>query len=529
MEGTMSRSPPPDRDDDAAAYRALFENAGVGFFQSTPESRLLRANAKFAHMLGYGTPEEMVAAINDLAHQVHADPAAREAFMRRLDREGRAEGVLIRLRRRDGSLIWASVSTVLIRDAHAAPVHYLGTVVDVTDLIEAREALRRTEESYRSIFENAAEGIYRSSAEGRMLRANPALARLNGYQGEDEMLTAVNDIASEWYVDPRRRDQFKRLMELHGRVQNFESEVFRHKTRERIWISENARCVRDQGGRLLYYEGTVREITARKTAENRMREALTMAERANRTKSEFLAAMSHELRTPLNAIIGFSEIMVSQVFGAIGNQRYHGYLNDILNSARHLSRLIQDLLDLSRLDAGQMTLAEEPVDLRALIDDTVRMVELRARRDNVTLGIEAAPGLPSLLGDRGRLRQIVINLVTNAVKFTPSGGRVVVRTVLNSQGDMVIRVIDTGIGIPAELRARVFEPFFQVGGHGQGEGVGLGLSIVRRLVELHGGTVAVADMPPPGTTIEIILPRSRLLADGDIPPRDDAAQAMLPL
>jgi signal transduction histidine kinase len=310
-------------------------------------------------------------------------------------------------------------------------------------------------------------------------------------------------------------------------VQNFESEIWRHRSRERIWISENARAVRDQAGRLLYYEGTVREITARKTAELRMREALTLAERANRAKSEFLAAMSHELRTPLNAIIGFSEVMVSEVFGPVGNPRYRGYLADILGSARHLSRLIQDLLDLSRLDSGQMTLTEEAVDLRALIDDTMRMVELRARRDGVTLAVEAEAGLPALLGDRGRLRQIVINLVSNAVKFTPSGGRVTVRAGLNSHGDLSLKVIDTGIGIPPDLRARVFEPFFQVGGHGKSEGVGLGLSIVRRLVELHGGTVGVVDAPPPGTCIEVVLPRSRVL--GEPAPAGAEVQARLPL
>src|SRR5262249_56944040 len=133
-------------------------------------------------------------------------------------------------------------------------------------------------------------------------------------------------------------------------------------------------------------------------------------------------------------------VMVAEVFGQVGNVRYRGYLNDILNSARHLSRLIQDLLDLSRLDSGQMSLSEENVARRAVIEDTMRMVELRARRDGVALAVEAAPGLPVLLGDRGRLRQVVINLVANAVKFTPEGGQVVVRAALNDHGDMVIKV-----------------------------------------------------------------------------------------
>src|SRR5262249_18296336 len=156
-----------------------------GAYQSTPDGRLLLANPKFSFILGYDSPQEMIAAITDLAHQVHVDPAARAAFQERLAAEGRAENVLGRLRRRDGGGIWASVSGGLVRDANGGADLYLGTVVDVTDLIEAREALRRAEENYRSIFENAAEGIYRSSLEGRLVRANPALARLNGYETEE--------------------------------------------------------------------------------------------------------------------------------------------------------------------------------------------------------------------------------------------------------------------------------------------------------------------------------------------------------
>ncbi len=516
------------RETDELGYRTLFDSVGVGVFHSTPEGRLIRANPKFASMLGFDSPAAMLSAVADIRTQVYVDPAAREAVIAKLTAEGRAEGGIIQLRRRDGTTIWGSVSSVVVAGPSGMGQTFLGTVIDVTDLVAARETLRLTEESYRSIVENAAEGIYQSSPDGRQLRANVALARLNGYETEAEMLAAVRDIASECYVDPQRRKDFMRLLAAHGRVQNFESEIYRHRTRERIWVSENARAVRDGEGRIVYYEGTVRDITSRKQTEARLREALALAERANRTKSEFLAAMSHELRTPLNAIIGFSEIITKEVFGPIGSARYRDYLGDILGSARHLARLIEDLLDLSRLDAGQMALDDGEVDLRAVIDDTVRMLELRARREKVALAVEIGPALPRLRGDRGRLQQVLINLIANAVKFTPTNGRVTVRAALAASGDMSVRIADTGIGIPPPLRAQVFEPFFQVAGGEQAEGVGLGLSIVRRLVELHGGTVAILDEPPPGTVFEVLLPRARVLSAPSPAPGVDP-QRRLPL
>ncbi len=525
--GEMQELPTAVHGDGEVAYRALFERAGVGIYQSTPDGRLLLVNPKFASMLGYGQPEDVLAAVRDVRLQLHVDPQARASFAAMLAAHGHAENVIVQLRRADGTAIWCSVSAVQQRGVDEQP-RYLGTVVDVTDLVAARETLKRTEERYRSIVENAAEGIYQSSPDGRQLGANLALARINGYESPAEMLSAVRDIGGECYVDPRRRAEFMRQMALYGQVRNFESEIYRHRTRERIWVSENARAVYGDDGKIAYYEGTVREITERKLAEARLREALTMAERANRAKSEFLAAMSHELRTPLNAIIGFSELITKEIFGPIGSARYRVYLDDILGSARHLARLIEDLLDLSRLDASQLALAEESVELPAVIESVVRMHELRARHRRITLAMEVAAGLPPVRGDRGRLQQVLINLLTNAVKFTPEGGRVRVRATLTATGDMALSVADTGIGIPEGMRARVFEPFVQVGPADRSGGVGLGLSIVRRLVELHGGTVAIADEPPPGTTVEVVLPRERVI--GRDPPDGEAdRQPRLPL
>ena len=240
-----------------------------------------------------------------------------------------------------------------------------------------RQALIAAERDYRSIFDNAIDGIYRSSTAGRQLRANPALVRLNGYSSEEEMLRSVNDIAAEWYVEPGRRAEFMRLLNEEGQVENFESEIYRHKTRERIWVSESARLVRDGSGRPLFYEGTVRDITELKQAGEELDIARKEAEAANSAKSQLLANVSHELRTPLNAILGFSEILAGEMLGALG-ERYRDYAKDIHDSGLHLLSIIDDLLDLSKIEAGRLNLNEDIVNVVELFDTVSRFVRERA-------------------------------------------------------------------------------------------------------------------------------------------------------
>ena len=287
-----------------------------------------------------------------------------------------------------------------------------------------RQALVAAERDYRSIFDNAIDGIYRSSLAGRQLRANPALVRLNGYATEEEMLRSVNDIASEWYVEPGQRAEFMRLLNEFGQVENFESEIFRHKTRERIWVSENARLVRDGAGRPLFYEGTVRDITALKRVDQELIQARKEAEAANNAKSQLLANVSHELRTPLNAILGFSEILQGELLGSLGQPRYREYAKDIHDSGLHLLSIIDDLLDLSKIEAGRRNLNDDVVDLFELFEAVSRLVRERASHAGLTMSIELPPGLPAVKADKRALRQVLLNLLSNALKFTPTGGHI---------------------------------------------------------------------------------------------------------
>ncbi|MFS2014561.1 response regulator [Azospirillum sp. CT11-132] len=260
-----------------------------------------------------------------------------------------------------------------------------------------------------------------------------------------------------------------------------------------------------------------RDETARLAAElDKARDmaetARRAAEAANHDKSEFLAGLSHELRTPLNAVIGFSDLIAREAEGPVGTPSYRQYAANVRDSGQHVLELINEILDHARAEAGALTLEEGPCDLEDAADFAVRMLTPRAEHAGVLLSAVVEPAVRNLHGDDRRIRQILLNLIANAVKYTPSGGSVTLSAALDD-GMPVIRVIDTGLGIPAEDIDRVLEPFARAGNAAsrEAEGTGLGLPLTKRLVELHGGTLALRSTLGVGTTVTVRLPASRLL------------------
>lgn len=369
----------------------------------------------------------------------------------------------------------------------------------------AATALARAEARYRSVFENAIEGLYLSSPEGRFLSANPAMARLLGYATPAEMLSCVNDIQHQLYVSPARRGEFFALIQGGDEVTDFESEVYRS-DRTTIWVSESVRVVRDATGAIDHFEGVATDITARREAARALREAKEAADAASRAKSYFLASVSHELRTPLNGILGYTQILRRDP--ALGEKQRDG-VRVIHESAEHLLALINDVLDLSKIEAGRIELHPADFDLPGFAAGIERVFLPRAREKNLLLESAIATDLPRWVrGDEQRLRQIVFNLVANAVKFTVRGG--VVFSVQRGPGDAIrFSVSDTGPGIAPEDVGKLFEPFTQVGtGRAATTGTGLGLAISRSLVERMGGVLRVESQPGRGSRFwfEIALP-----------------------
>jgi len=239
--------------------------------------------------------------------------------------------------------------------------------------------------------------------------------------------------------------------------------------------------------------------------------AKNAAEAANRSKTQFLAMMNHELRTPLNAILGFSEIIRSEALGPIGAGEYKEYAGDIYSSGAHLLALINDLLDLAKVESGMVELREESLDLATNLDDTARIVAKTAAARGVTLASEPAPNLPRIRADKRKLKQIVINLLSNAVKFTPEGKTVSARGVLAPDGGVVIEIADSGIGIAEADIAKVMELFVQIDSdlNRTHRGTGLGLPLCKQLTELHGGVFSIDSVLNEGTTVRIALPAYR--------------------
>jgi len=487
-----------------AALGTVEIDFGTGQVAVSEEARRLlgwdgEAAASIALILQSVHEDDAAATALFLSPPLHGKPAIEECFFR------------LAVEERRGTLIYGRAGVVL--GARGAPDLMVAVIQDMTRLVEMERAAHSQAQFYRGIFENSIWGIFQTTADGHYLVANAALAHIYGYDTTDALLSALTDIGVQLYVDPTRRDEFVKRMRARGSVSGFESQIYR-RDGSVIWISESCREVRAPDGRFLYYEGMVEEITERKRVEDELRGAKEAAETANRAKSEFLGTMSHELRTPLNAIIGLSEVINGELFGPVGVPAYKTYAGDVLASGRHLLTLINDILDFARAEAGHLALRADSVDLPALIDNAVRSLGPRAAAGGVMLSFDVAAAPAVVVADEVRLRQVLLNLIGNAIKFTPQGGRVDVRAIGVAGGETRIEIRDTGIGMSAGDLARAFEPFQQAdGGHNRRhEGTGLGLAICDRLMRLHGGRVMLESAPDRGTVATMIVPRERVAA-----------------
>ena len=354
---------------------------------------------------------------------------------------------------------------------------------------------------------DAAITVYDSA--GRLLRANKGAEKLSGFSEAELHSPATwrHVLGPDFdrvdaIVSGRRTDDYPIINENYW----INSDGERHLMR---WSNI---ALKDSKGRISLLVCIGFDITEQRRFEADLIMTKNDAELANRAKSDFLANMSHELRTPLNAILGFSEIIRDQRLG-IDPEVYRNYAVDIFDSGQLLLQLINDILDMAKLESGRVDLEEREIDLPAVIALSQRLVERKATEGKVRLAVDIAAGLPPLLGGERALKQIVLNLLSNAVKFTPPEGEAKVAARLNTQGGIEIVVSDSGIGIPPGSLEKLFQPFYQVDAKVSRRygGTGLGLAITKKLVEAHDGQSAVSSRPNQGTTVVVSFPLRRTL------------------
>jgi PAS domain S-box-containing protein len=475
--------------------------------------------------LGYSAPESDVEYVQ-LAAQVHPDdrPRVEQALNVYLAGESPEYSVEFRAQHRDGSYVWVLSRGVLVRDAAGRPVRFAGTRIDITERKRAEDALRESVERFRGTFENAGVGIAHADFEGRWLRVNEKLCAIVGYSRDELLRKTFRDIT---HLDdlPISLDQFGRLLRREISGYTLEKRYVR-KNGSTIWVDLAVSLQRDAADKPVYIIAVVQDISERKRLETELRQAKEAAEAANRAKSDFLAHVSHEVRTPLNAIMGMNELALDTPV----TEQQRKYLTVVQSASEDLLEMINDLLDFSKIEAGKLDLDRSPFSLRAVLNDTMRSVALRAHRKGLELAGHIRPQVADFfIGDSGRLRQVLTNLVANAVKFTDQGEVVIEAEALEEESrpnpgehdcldavpcTLLFSVRDTGIGIPRDKQQKIFEAFEQVDKSTTRRygGTGLGLSIASQLVGLMGGRITVESEPGRGSTFyfTVRLNRPRL-------------------
>ncbi|MEL7034689.1 MAG: ATP-binding protein [Cyanobacteria bacterium J06592_8] len=380
----------------------------------------------------------------------------------------------------------------------------------------ARQKLEIAEAKYRNIFENAVEGLFQSTPEGRFLDVNKTLARIFGYQSPQEMMAKISNIGSQMYVDPQRRAEFIRFIEEQGCILAFESQVY-HADGHIIWISENGRAVRDAANNIIVYEGDIEEITERKQAEAEMRKALQKEKELNLLKSRFVSMISHEFRTPLTTIMAATEAL--EYYGhRWTDEKKNKYFHRIQVTIQHLTDLLNDVLVIGQSEAHKLPYNPTPLDLDSFCQNLVEEIQLNAGSEHqINLKIHGkiilnylefeldkpSPLLP--LFDEKLLRHILVNLLSNAVKYSPKGGPIDFKLFYQKK-QVVFVVKDQGIGIPPEDKKHLFESFHRARNVATIPGTGLGLAIVKRSVDRLEGRITVHSEVGKGTIFTVALP-----------------------
>ena len=459
-----------------------------------------------AYCLFHGKTREELLGTNFLATLSDEDLAIPLSWFEALPRVQPVVSFEHRVAGLDGALIWQQCTVRRLFRADGQTLEFQAVIQDITHRKQTEQTLRTSERKYRSLVANIPDVVWTGNGNRELIYVSDTVEKILGYTAAELMQAEGARWRDRIHPSDRARVETEYQM-LFEREQPFSVEYrICRKDGAWIWLQNRAPSTYMREG-TRYTDGLLSDITQRKQVEEVMQQAKNAAESANRAKSQFLASMSHELRTPLNAIIGFSEILVDRMFGDL-NERQCRYAGNILSSGRHLLQLINDILDLSKVEAGKLELTRSLFEACQAFQNAQAIVNTLANQKHITLEFDVAANLPPLFADEAKLKQILYNLLSNAIKFTPDGGQIKVTarlgnqaerpglTPLNSEvaGDWLdVTVADSGIGVQPCDQRRIFAQFEQVdSSYGrQQQGTGLGLALTKRLVELHGGRIWV--------------------------------------
>ncbi len=479
-----------------------FAYAAIGMALVAPDGHWLKVNRALCDLIGYAAEELLGQTFQAITHP--DDLATDLEYMRQLLAGNmRSYQMEKRYLHKSGRIVWGLLSVSLVRDAHGQPSYFISQIQDITARKQAEARVRESEERYRSLFEYASDGIALLTADGIIMSVNRAYEAMTGWTSAETIGHRYSEFvtpASIVLIEERTR-----RVRAGERVPSIYEQEMPRPDGSIVSVEARTRFIRNQAGQPLGVFAILRDITERKRTEEELRQAKEAAEAANRAKSEFLATMSHELRTPLGVILGYTELLLEDAFGRLGEKQTDS-LRRIDRNARELLDLITAVLDLSRLEAGRLPLRMRQTQVADVLQEVQAETQPLQEQARLTFGWEIEPALPVLDTDPGKLKIVLKNLIGNAVKFTPSGSITVAAR--RARGGVEICVTDTGIGIPPESQACIFEPFWQLEHPlaSRAGGTGLGLHIVKRLLDLLGGTVTVESAVGRGTTFGVWLP-----------------------
>lgn len=497
-------------------FRAFIEGAAVGILIGDPQGRFIESNQAFQSMTGYSADELRNLRMLDIIHPGDEKPFDHlyEALFKGERSQFNTE---IRLIRNNAQTFWVNISPALVRNAEGEPVFAIMIIEDTSDRKWAEEALQQSERRLQQITNAIEQCIYSYNIEKNGSLSNPlitpSIRLFTGFPPEEHFRNPglwmerihPDDLEHvEIKLNPLSagKDRYFLVYRVLDRDQNIR------------WVKDDIVFTRNENGVITRMDGILTDISELKKAHSTLEERNQALQEANlqlkeldRMKSNFLANISHELRTPLNSIIGFAEIMQDGLVGELNGQQLE-FTTDIHSSGKHLLKLINNILDLSKIEAGSFRIRPEPFNFNELAEETVDSVRQLFGSKNQQLILNPFHEIPTIVGDRFRLKQVLLNLLSNANKFTPEDGQITLQAEIADDTTLLVNVIDNGIGIAIADANAVFEEFHQVDSSAsrEAQGTGLGLPISKRIIEMHGGRIWFESNPGEGCTFSFLLP-----------------------